>query len=61
MHLMALLVLPLPLAVRNLRAMMRVFHATPATPTPLFPTAPMVPAQWVPWLLSSIGSASLFA
>ncbi|MNX91144.1 hypothetical protein D3C86_1232160 [compost metagenome] len=24
-------------------------HASPATPVALFPAAPMIPAQWVPW------------
>ena len=27
----------------------------PLTPTPLLPTAPIGPAVWVPWLLSSAG------
>jgi hypothetical protein len=35
-------------------------HATPETPRALFPTAPMMPATWVPWPLSSSGSSSLF-
>ena len=55
----ASLVYPLPLASMNRRAMMRVRWAIPVTPTPLFPVAPMVPATWVPWPLSSIGLASL--
>ena len=32
--------------------------ATPTTPVPLFPRAAMVPATWVPWPWSSIGSLS---
>jgi len=31
-------------------------HATPASPSPLFPTAPMIPATWVPCPSSSRGS-----
>ncbi len=37
---------------------METFQHTPATPSALLPTAPMVPAQWVPWKWSSIGSLS---
>ena len=61
MALTAPLVEPLPLAPKNFNAMILVVHATPATPMPLFPTAPIVPATWVPWPLSSIGSPSLLA
>ena len=32
---------------------------TPATPTPLFPTAPTVPAQWLPWPSASSGLLSV--
>ncbi len=41
-------------------AMIWTFQATPATPRPLLPTAPIVPAQCVPWLWSSIGLPSPF-
>ena len=37
------------------------FQLTTATPMPLLPTAPMVPATWVPWPLSSKGLLSLLA
>jgi hypothetical protein len=57
----AALVVPLPLAPRNLSPISDTFQATPATPTPLFPTAPIVPATCVPWPWSSNGSASLLA
>ena len=49
---------PEPSAVKPLRAMMRARGATPATPRPLSATAAMVPAMWVPWPKSSLGSAS---
>ena len=39
---------PLPLALRNLQAAIRTFQLTPTTPTPLSPTAPIVPATCVP-------------
>ena len=57
--LMAAAVVPPPLESRNFKAMIRTFQLTPATPTELFPTPPMVPEQWEPWLLSSMGSLSL--
>src|SRR5262245_64953673 len=44
---------PLPVASRNLDAMMLVVQLTPTTPVPLLPSAPMVPATCVPWPLSS--------
>jgi hypothetical protein len=47
---------PEPLALKNLRPIMRVFQFTPAIPVALLPVAPIVPETWVPWLLSSIGS-----
>ena len=40
---------PLPLDVRNLSGMSWTVQATPQVPVPLFPTAPMIPATWVPW------------
>jgi hypothetical protein len=46
--LMALEVLPLPEELRNFPPISFTFQATPVTPTPLLPTAPMVPATWVP-------------
>ena len=58
---MASPMVPEPLAFRNLHAMIRTVQLTPATPTPLFPSAPIVPETWVPWPASSLGSASLFA
>jgi len=39
--------------------MSELVQATPLTPIPLLPTAAMVPATWVPWPLSSMGSPSL--
>src|SRR5262245_51701533 len=59
MALMASEVLPEPLESRNLTAMMLAVQLTPATPLPLLPTAPIVPATWVPWLLSSRGKQLL--
>ena len=53
--------LPLPVAARNLQAMIRTVQLTPTTPTPLLPVAPIVPATWVPWLLSSSGFELLLA
>src|SRR5512134_2716822 len=50
--------LPDPAAFRNLSGMILTFQLTPETPAPLLPTAPIVPATWVPWLLSSNGSLS---
>ena len=50
---------PLPPAFRNFSPMIWTSQITPATPMPLFPTAPMVPEQWEPWPLSSMGSLSL--
>ena len=55
----ASLVGPDPEAFRNLHAMRRTVQLTPTTPTPLFPTAPIVPATWLPWSLSSKGLESL--
>ena len=46
---MALLVEPLPSAPRNFSGMIDTCQFTPATPTPLSPTAPIVPATCVPW------------
>ena len=48
-HSIASDVQPLPSESRNLSAMIRTFQLTPATPIPLSPTAPIVPATWVPW------------
>ena len=47
---------PKPSASNILHGMSRTFQLTPTTPTPLLPTAPMMPATCVPWALSSIGS-----
>jgi hypothetical protein len=44
--------------VRALTGSRRQFHVTPATPTPLFDTAAMVPDTWVPWPTSSSGDGS---
>jgi len=41
-------VVPEPVAPRNLHARSRMAQLTPTTPTALFPTAPIVPATWVP-------------
>src|SRR5919198_6501725 len=51
-------VVPEPCALRNLTGMIRTFQFTPATPTPLLPAAPIVPATCVPWPWSSIGLLS---
>jgi hypothetical protein len=51
--------LPLPLELKNLAAMMLVVQLTPTTPMLLLPSAPIVPDTCVPWLLSSIGSQVL--
>ena len=48
--------LPFPSASNILHGISRTFQLTPTTPTPLLPTAPMIPATWVPWEWSSIGS-----
>ena len=45
MHRMPLERLPDPVLSRNLHASSFTFQLTPATPTPLFPTAPIVPAR----------------
>ena len=45
---MASAVVPEPLAPMNFRAMSDTSQLTPATPTPLLPTAPIVPATCVP-------------
>ena len=50
---------PRPGAVRNFAPIMLAVQFTPTTPTPLFPTAPIVPETWVPWPLSSRGSHKL--
>ena len=57
--LMALAVVPPPPALKNLSPMMLAVQLTPTTPTPLLPSAPMVPETCVPWLLSSLGSQVL--
>ena len=49
---------PLPEALRNLSTTSLPRHTTPLTPSPLLPTAAMVPAVCVPWPLSSNGSLS---
>src|SRR5262249_30493415 len=53
---MASAVLPEPPASRNLRPIKVTVQLTPTTPAPLFPTAPIVPETWLPWLLSSRGA-----
>ena len=58
MALIASAVVPLPLASRNFTPMMLAVQLTPTTPTPLPPSAPIVPDTCVPWPLSSIGSQS---
>ena len=45
---MASAVDPRPSLPRNFTAMIRTFQLTPTTPVPLSPTAPIVPATWVP-------------
>ena len=50
---------PQPSAERNFRPMIELDQLTPATPWPLLAAPAMVPATWVPWLLSSMGSPSL--
>ncbi len=49
-------IVPLPSASTNLRPISWAVQLTPATPVPLPPTAPIVPATCVPWWWSSIGS-----
>ena len=51
--LIALATVPVPLASRNLDAIIVVVQFTPATPTPLLPTAPIVPETCDPCPLSS--------
>jgi len=46
---------PFPDELRNLRGIIFAFQQTPVIPMLLFPTAAIVPAQCVPWPLSSIG------
>ena len=46
---MAAAMVPLPSASNILHGISRTFQLTPTTPMPLLPTAPMVPATWVPW------------
>src|SRR5262245_15916952 len=53
--LIASAIVPLPLASRNLMPITLAIQFTPTTPSPLFPTAPIVPETCVPWLWSSIG------
>ena len=38
--------------------LIRTCQFTPATPVALLPVPPIVPEQWVPWPLSSMGSLS---
>src|SRR5262245_12069418 len=52
---------PLPSAPRNFSAASDTFQSMPTTPRLLLPVAPMVPATWVPWPLSSKGLLSLLA
>src|SRR3954463_7841383 len=52
---MKLATLPLPVASIHFTSINCVTQLTPETPTALLPVAPMVPATWVPWLLSSSG------
>src|SRR5258708_766036 len=49
-------ILPARSLSKHLQAMICTRQATPATPTPLLPTAPRIPATIVPWPLSSLGS-----
>src|SRR5207248_9385572 len=46
-------VYPLPFEPRNLHEMSLTCQLSPAMPTPLLATAPIVPAQWVPCPKSS--------
>ena len=50
--------LPFPSSSKALHGISRTAQSMPATPVPLFPTAPMIPATCVPWNSASIGSAS---
>lgn len=50
---------PEPPLLRNLMATILAPQLTPVTPRLLLPTPAMVPAQWLPWPLSSNGSPSL--
>mmetsp|Transcript_35718 Transcript_35718/g.63688 ORF Transcript_35718/g.63688 Transcript_35718/m.63688 type:complete len:231 (-) Transcript_35718:724-1416(-) len=53
---MAALWKPAPASSMNLRHIIFTLGASPVTPTVLFTTAPMVPATWLPWPLSSVTS-----
>jgi hypothetical protein len=55
---MMLAEVPFPLASWDLQGRMRTVQLIPVTPTPLLPTAPMMPATCVPCPKSSIGSLS---
>ncbi|MNY00133.1 hypothetical protein D3C86_1326160 [compost metagenome] len=50
---------PEPSEPSTLMARILVLGATPTTPLPLLARAAMVPATWVPWPWSSMGSLSL--
>jgi hypothetical protein len=52
---------PEPQSSRTFTGMICGSHVTPATPIPLFPWAPTVPATCVPWLCTSFGVASSYA
>jgi len=58
-HLISAAVEPLPPPLRNLMATSLRCQFTPTTPTPLSPSAAIVPEVWLPWPLSSNGSPSL--
>ena len=55
---MRLSLVPFPVLSWDLHGTMVTCQFIPVTPIPLFPTAPIVPAVWVPWPKSSSGSLS---
>src|SRR5439155_496638 len=55
---MMLALVPLPVESCDLQGRIRTFQLIPDTPTPLLPTAPMMPETCVPWPKSSIGLLS---
>src|SRR3990167_7449018 len=47
---------PYPPLFKNFTGIILTLQLTPTTPSALLPAAPMIPATWVPWPLSSIAS-----
>src|SRR4051794_15709790 len=55
-HAISLALVPIALESVPLHGRILTPQFTPATPMPLLPTAPIIPAVSVPWPLSSMGS-----